>query len=243
MQKSVLSKLGILIALVCWAPASFSGTLDRNAATFSNAPAWLTGNRVDRVVENIQKYMEWDIRKVSVTWYNNQEEFQKFHGYDASVLAISKKPENSIFLGPRVTTTNFDPVFGHELVHIILFQKYKDSIPKWLEEGLANYVAKQGSVDYPWLASQPFRDIRTLVHPFLKGGSSAAAPNPRYHYQASTAVIEMIASKCSLNDLLQLSVGQKLENYLSTFCEIPDINEDFKKWLQKKGSASGRKSP
>jgi hypothetical protein len=202
-----------------------------NAATFSNPPEWLTSNRVNQVVEHIQKYMEWDIRKVKVTWYVNQTSFQKFHGYDASVLAISQKTDNSIFLGPRVDSSNFDQVFGHELVHIILFQKYKDAIPSWLEEGLANYVAKQGRVDYSWLASQPNSDVHLLVHPFQNTASGA-----RYHYQASTALIEMIATKCNLNDLLQLSLENKLEDYLSTFCEINNINAELQKWIKKKTS-------
>jgi hypothetical protein len=173
--------------------------------------------------------MEWDIRKVRVTWYLDSQEFLKFHGFDLSVLAVSKKPDNSIHVGPRVNEANFDPVFGHELVHIILFQKYKEAIPRWLEEGLANFIAKHGKIDYPWLAAQPLKDVRSLIHPFQSASSS------RYHYQASTALIEMIASKCRLGDLLQLSVGQNLEGYLSTFCEITDIDSEFQKWIKRKG--------
>jgi hypothetical protein len=132
--------VSILFNLGLWAgPArATANPVSTNAATFLNPPAWLNESRIDRVVDQIQQYMEWDIRKVSVTWHNDQAEFQKFHGYDATVLAVSRKPDNTIHLGPRVTSQNFDSVFGHELVHIILFQKYKDSVPKWLEEGLAN---------------------------------------------------------------------------------------------------------
>jgi hypothetical protein len=92
-------------------------------------------------------------------------------------------------------------------------------------------VSKHGHVDYKWLAAQPTQDVKNLVHPFSNANPGL---NPVYHYQASTALIEMIAAKCSLQDILQLSVGSKLENYLATYCEIPDVNVEFRKWLQKK---------
>jgi hypothetical protein len=228
-----MKSLAILYFLIQTSVA-YSADLSTNETMFSNAPSWLTAGRVDRVVGQVQRYLEWDIRKVRVNWYSDQQSFQNFHGYDSSVLAVSRKSDNSIHIGPRVNQSNFDAVFGHELVHTILFQKFKDAIPNWLDEGLANYVSKHGKIDYAWLASQPARDVRTLAHPFQKDSASTA--NPRYHYQASTALIELLASKCNLNDLLQLSMGQKLEGYISTFCRIPDINSEFQKWLKKKST-------
>ena len=82
-----------------------------------------------------------------------------------------------------------DHVIGHELVHVILRQKYKGAIPGWLEEGLANYTGKMGGkVDYKWLQTQPKVDVMTLSHPF------SGSVGFRYHYIASTGVMEMIAS-------------------------------------------------
>ena len=268
--------------------AASAEELSTNEVVFTNPPSWLNQIRVDQVVDKIQATMEWDIRKVRVQWYSDQATFQKFHGFDATVLAVSKKEDNSIHLGPRVVDQNFNAVFGHELVHTIVFQKYKDAIPNWLNEGLANYVAREGQVDYTWLSTQPFIDVRTLVHPFQKPSSnetstpelsSSPSPspsatssatdmptgqhhgrkgtryvaqtpviahstppsnvaktgiNPRYHYQASTALIEMIASQCSLDDLLQLSVGKKLETYLATYCSITDVNASFQAWVKKR---------
>src|SRR5690606_11603914 len=124
------------------------------------------------------------------------------HGLGGSVLALARKSSNSIHIGPRVTTENFDQVFGHELVHIISNQKYKGAIPKWLEEGLANHLSKKGKVDYKWLAAKPFpKDVTQLSHPF-----SGTDDDTRYHYLASQALAEMIFSKCSMQTLLQLSV-------------------------------------
>lgn len=230
-----------------------AATLDTNEVHCDDAPAWLKTALVNRVVERIQSKLEWDIRKVHVVWHPDQQEFQKIHGYGDSVLAFSRQNDNSVHLGPRVTETNFESVFGHELVHVILYQKYKGAVPKWLEEGLANFLSnhqpsalanhkptvKNGkpvydpslwTVDYTWLAAQPSIDVLTLKHPFLGVATNGA----RYHYQASQALVEMIASHCSLDQLLQLSVGKRLENYLGTFCGIDDINSEFRKWVAKK---------
>lgn len=211
-------------------------SIETNEIISSDSPVWLNTRRINQVVDKIQKVMEWDIRKVTVYWYSDQNQFKAVHGFDGSVLAVSRKPDNSIHVGPRVNSENFDRVFGHELVHIILFQKYKEAIPKWLEEGFANYLSKTDQkdwkVNYQFLSSHSLpSDIRTLVHPF-KG--DAELSDPKFHYQASTALIEMIASKCNLRDLIQLSVGKSLESYLPTFCEIKDINQEFRAWIKKK---------
>jgi hypothetical protein len=48
---------------------------------------------------------------------------------------------------------------------------------------------------------------------------------------ASTALAEMIAAHCDLEDLLQLATGKKLESYLATTCGIGDLNAEFQKWI------------
>jgi hypothetical protein len=222
---------------------SSASEISTNAALFTNSPSWLTTSRVNQVIDRVQSFMEWDIRKIKVIFHENAAEFQKLHGFGSSVAAYSVKTENSIHLGPIVRKDNFDEYFGHELVHIILFQKYKDAVPSWLNEGLANYVSKHGKVDYSWLnkrlsdflSKNKNFSVTSLTHPYTN------SPTPDFwlfHYQASTALIEMIAKKCNLNDLLQLSVGKKLETYLSTTCEILDINSDFQNWVKKRSQAS-----
>jgi hypothetical protein len=226
--------LGFAMALLCG--VVFAREVVTNEVAVADAPKWLTPSKVNKTVERIQKLLEWDIRRVNVKWYYDEAAFEKAHGFGAGVLAFARKTDNSVHVGPTIDASNFDGTFGHELSHVILFQKYKDAIPKWLEEGLANYMGKRGEVDYAWLASQPARSVHSLVHPFsgLQGGD---APNPRYHYMASTALMQMIAAKCSIHDLLQLSVGKNLESYLSTFCGIDDVDEAFKKWLVRKAPA------
>jgi hypothetical protein len=150
------------------------------------------------------------------------------------VLAYSIPKRNFIVMGPQVNSDNFDGVFGHELMHVEVHQHYKGAIPGWLEEGLANHVGKFETPDYKWLASQPVVPVSEMNHrPFSGDG-----PSPRYHYMASTALMEMIAAKCSLKELLRLSVGDKLEEWLDSYCHIQNVDEEFKKWIAKKNSGA-----
>lgn len=221
-----LLKILMMIATV----PTLAAELQTNSTYSADAPKWVTKGKIDRVTEHIQSFMEWDIRRVTVVWYKDQASFQATHGLGPMVLAVSRKNENSVLVGPKVNERNFDQVFGHELVHVISFQKYKEAIPKWLEEGLANNVAKAGTVDYKWQGSRPFpSDVKDLTHPF-----SGNDDNVRYHYFASQALIEMIAAKCDLRNLLRLSVGMKMDGYLDTYCQIPDLNAAFKKWVASK---------
>ena len=185
-------------ACLVFAYLAFGAEIQANSVRMSQAPSWLTEARVQRV---------------TVVWHLNQKEFETSHGFGPSVLALAKASDNSVHIGPRVDSSNFDKTFGHELVHVILYQKYKTAIPKWLEEGLA---------------SQSNVDITSMTHPF-KGSVEA-----EHHDELSTAVMEMIASKCPLHDLLQLSVGKSLMTYLNTFCGIPDVSAAFADYLKKK---------
>ncbi len=204
--------------------------IQTNAVNMSNAPEWLKRVRAEKVIDRIQMHLEWRIRRVQAYWYNTQIDFEKIHSLGPTPVALTKRKDQSMHFGPRVTTKNFDSIFGHELVHVIFRQKHKKAIPKWLEEGLANYWAKQGRVNYKWLATQPYpKDVRKLTHPYKKSNALI-----KYHYMASQALIEMIASKCDLTNLLRLSVERKMENYIHTYCEIKDINKSFRAWVAKK---------
>jgi len=162
------------------------------------------------------------------------KDYLKAHNLGAAALAVAKSKDNSIHLGPKINNKNFDQVFGHELVHIISFQKYKGAIPKWLEEGLANYVSKKAPVNYKWLAKQAFpKDVRKLTHPFSKSYAQII-----YQYRASQALAEMLAKKCDLQNLLRLSVERKMDDYIDTYCKIKDLNAAYKKWVIMKSKSS-----
>jgi HPt (histidine-containing phosphotransfer) domain-containing protein len=202
-----------------------------NGISMMNAPAWLTTSRVDKVVERMQGKLEWTIRRVDVFWYPTEAEFEKAQSFGSAVSAVTKFANGvaTVHMGPTVSLTDFDQVFGHELVHVIVVQKYGPSIPKWLEEGLANHLAKRGAVDYKWLAKQPFpSDVHELAHP-LKGSAAMIS----YRYKASQAMAEMLDKKCDLSNLIRLSVKEEMERRIETLCEIKDLNDAFKTWVKR----------
>ena len=205
-----------------------------NEVTMTNAPAWLTQTRVEKVTDHIQDKLEWSTRRTPVIWFTSQAEFERIHGMGpmASAVTQSKDGKSTVYLGPTVDSANFDEIFGHEIVHVIIAQKYGDSIPKWLEEGLANHFGKRGTVDYKWLAKQPFpKDVHELAHPF-----NGTAAGIGYRYKASQALAEMLDQKCHLQDLIRLSVQRHMEDYISNTCEIKDLNQAFRDWVKKKAN-------
>jgi len=223
MLRTTLLGLGLTFS-----PGLFSADIRTNQLTVHEAPAWATERRHQAATNKIQNALEWEIRRVHVYWYKDAAAFTKDLKLNFKVTAYFRRTDSTVHLGPDVTDKNFDAVFGHELVHVIFHQKYKGAIPSWLEEGLANYLAQREKVNYKWLSAQPRVDVTTLSHP------NAEIRGASFHYQTSTAVTEMIAKKCSLPDLLRLSVGKQLTTYLKTYCEIPDLNAEFDRWLRAK---------
>lgn len=205
-----------------------------NEVISQDAPAWLKRNRMEKVIRKIQTKLEWSTRRIQMHWYPTESAFRKAHGQNSATVAFTRSSQgkSSIHMGPSVNNSNFDQIFGHELVHVIIYQKYKGAIPKWLEEGFANHLSGMKKVDYKWLAHQKqVDDVRDLAHPF-QGQASMI----HYRYQASQALAEMLEKKCDLERLIQLSVQRKIEDYIKTYCEIPDLNAEFKAWVKKKSS-------
>ena len=228
----MIQRILLFILTFAFISVSQAKEIRTNGVNMMNSPKWLKRTRVDKVVDRVQTYLEWTVRRINVYWYENEADFGKVHNLGPLAVAVTIKGQDVVHLGRRVKNDNFDQVFAHELVHIIFSQKYQGAIPQWLEEGLASYLSKKGKVDYKWLAKKPFPpDVRQLTHPF-KG----SADSTRYHYLASQALTEMIASKCDLTNLLRLSVQRKLNDYLSTYCEIKDLNADFQKWIKRKSA-------
>lgn len=207
--------------------------IETNAVTIANAPEWLMRTRVEKIIDRMQTKLEWTIRKSKVFFYSSPEEYDQAHhlGQWALAVTVSRDGTSVVHMGPNINTKNFDEVFGHELVHVIIKQKYSGAIPGWLEEGLANHLAKADKVDYKWLAKQPqVQDVTELAHPF---GSRSAA-GVLYRYKASQALAEMLSRKCDLENLIRLSVERKMEDYIKTYCEINDLNKAFADWVAKR---------
>ncbi|MCB0350026.1 MAG: hypothetical protein KDD38_02510 [Bdellovibrionales bacterium] len=203
-----------------------------NEVIIHNPPKWLKATRVEKITNRIQHKLEWSTRKIHIYWYDTLNEFTKTHSFGQLALAVTQHPrgQSIIQMSPKIDSDAFDTIFAHELVHVIVFQKYKEAIPKWLEEGLANHLSNHDKINYKWLASQPFpKDVKDLAHPFASGGASSTL----YRYKASQAFAEMLNKKCDLDNLIRLSVERKMENYMRSYCGIDNLNTAFKDWVTK----------
>ena len=206
--------------------------IQTNAIDFHGAPSWLTQTRIEKSADRMQEKLEWPIRRVPVTYYENKADYLRAQslGPMADAVTIFHGDKAEVHISPDVKSDQFDQILQHELTHVILGQKYKTAIPKWFEEGLANHYAKRGKVDYAWLNKQNLpKEVRELAHPF---NGSAASINMRY--EASQALAEMLDKKCGLENLIRLSVGEKMEARIEMYCEIKDLNAAFRDWVKKK---------
>ena len=203
-----------------------------NELTIHDAPAWLLRPKVEKITDRIQTHLEWTTRRTPVYWHANESSFIKAHSLGAGPVAVTSKSTKGsvIHMSPRVSLLNYKRILGHELVHLIFYQKYRGAIPRWLEEGFANHLSRKSSVNYGWLAKQELpADVTKLGHPFKQQGVRIDV-----HYAVSQAVVEMLRKKCDLQNLLRLSVERKMSDYIKSYCQIPDINKAFKKWLSVK---------
>lgn len=226
----------------CIHNSSYGSTIRTNELTFENAPSWVTQGRIERVTARIQDKLEWTTRRTTVQYFSDAMSFAKAHslGPHATAVTSTRGDTSTIFLGPKVTTENFDQALGHELVHVIITQKYKGAIPKWLEEGLANHLARTGRIDYKWLSRQTLpADVRELAHPMLRTADPGRTMQQSLHfrYQASQALAEMLDKKCDLLNLVRMSVGRSMETYIANMCEIKDLTGELKNWVIKKAKS------
>lgn len=218
-----------VVSTLCFAASALAAELLTDATHSAEAPAWMTKGKIDKVAEHMQNQLEWSIRRCELQWFTDSRSYEAATGLGSGAIAVTFKNKNLILLGPTVKQDNYESVLGHELVHIIAFQKYKEAIPGWLEEGLANHLSHAGQVDYAWLKKQPpISDIHLLTHPF-----QGATDQVHYKYQASQALAEMISAKCDMRNLLRLSVGVGMEGYLETYCGFKDLNKAFREWVAK----------
>lgn len=206
-------------------------TITLNELVFKNAPAELSASTVQKVVDRISGILEWSIRKIEIDWIRNESQFIRLHRFGPNIFAFTRKKEGQIYLGPRTTMKNFEGVLGHELVHVIIHQKYAGKVPAWLEEGMANQIAGNTDLSYRWLALQDPLTLDQMSHPF----GSQNLTEVKRRYMSSLAFTQMLQSRCGdFRELLNLSLKSKMEDFFQTYCQIGDPMAALHEWIQKK---------
>ncbi len=243
------TKTAAALSVFLLATSGWAQALSTNSVNAPVAPPWLKVKRVEKITDAVERLLEWNLRRIELRWHQSPQGFAEANSLGSnSVVALTKRADQSIHMGPTVNDDNFDGIFAHELTHAILFQKYKDAVPEWLQEGLANFisqkVAKQlqlntkgrGVVNYQWLVAQPQEKVTSLSHP-LGLDAVKSFDRVKYRYAASTALMNMLAAKCDIFDLLQLAVGRRLEVYIKNTCGIDDLDLALQSWIRLKSKS------
>ena len=200
-----------------------------NSLILKRPPKWLQPVKVRKITNYVENKLEWKIKRVPVYWHRNHETYSQAHslGPGAAAVTVKSTKRTEIHIGPDITEKDYEEILGHELVHVIFYQKYKNSIPDWLEEGFANFYARKNKVDKKWLARQNLpADVTSLGHPF-----KSPVVDIHLTYKISQAMVEFLSKKCDLSNLLRLSVKRNLEDYIKRTCGIDNFDREFKKWL------------
>lgn len=108
----------------------------------------------------VSKYFLTEIPNITVRIYGTRSGFDKYmRTKTASWLVANASDNNEIaILSPKAMEkesshrkNEFLPILKHEFTHILIDKiAVKKTVPKWLEEGLAQYIAKQyKNTSYP----------------------------------------------------------------------------------------------
>ena len=222
----------ISLLLIIWVNPLKAKDFRTNEFLVKNAPSWVKASKIEKIADRIQSQLEWSTRRVPLIWHSHESSFAKVHKLRPMPLAVTiKSPKKTeIHLGPGINKKNYAKMIGHELVHVVFFQKYHGAIPPWLEEGFANHLSKQDPVNYKWLSKQILpKDVTKMQHPYKQTNIDL-----HVHYKSSQALVEMLKKKCDLSNLLRLSVERKMANYIKSYCNIKDINKSFHDWIKRK---------
>jgi hypothetical protein len=204
-----------------------------NSLQIDKSPSWLSENTINKVAAKIESRLEWSIQRINGKFYKSLPEFESAHGYAGSpILAFYRSATKEIHFGPGVTKLNFEATFAHELAHAVVAQKFQSHLPKWLEEGLANWASDKNEVDWSELAKLfPRMDPKSAAHPF----TAQEAGETRARYTVSLAALQFLKKQCpSFRELLNLSLKSNLEDFLASYCKIQDLKTEFWKFVDRR---------
>jgi hypothetical protein len=204
--------------------------LRTNCCLVQNPPAWLQTTDLQATAKRVEGRLQWTIRRVQLRFVQDPNQYRSEGSLQFPTRAFFNRSKNTIYFSPTVNKDNFPAVLGHELVHVVFAQKHKHAIPVWLEEGFANFIGSQVVADYRWLAKEQLSPVTSLKHP------NSDPDTFRQHYQLSGAAVDYIASRCSLDDLLMMSVKRSVTDYLQKLCRIKNIDSEVAAWIASKAS-------
>jgi hypothetical protein len=152
----------------------------------------------------------FNISPIPITYYScvNPKEIFEIKGFDYNPIMYADKSGGLADFGNRIFSGNNSEYYTHEIVHIYtnnLFQK----INKFIDEGIATYIAGSGHFDYPWhreklkkfLLENPTFDLAEHTDIYEKLYADDETPIP---YMTSALICEYTFSKFGKEKLLTI---------------------------------------
>jgi hypothetical protein len=174
------------------------------------------------------------------------QEFQTFGRLEPWTGGIHSAGSLFIQRNPAYKFSN--NLLGHEIVHLVLHRFYTDSIPCWLDEGLAQYISKDAHASYQrarGYISKPHSEAISPqeLMPLNMLIAQTHPPSDRVHlfYDESERLVRFLAEtdKPSFLKLLDaLARHQPFDSvlaqfYSSHFASVPALEEKFREYASK----------
>lgn len=155
-----LAQRSVAVAQATSAPASIAVSADPRAVPSKVSAQVAASARTDLgALSSFYSFSK--LGGVRLVLASSPEQFQRVTGTPpGDVLAVADESSRRIIISP--TSWRGDPsrlggVLTHELSHLVLGAKFRAAgadLPRWLDEGMAQYVAGDWEFDIDWAAQQ-----------------------------------------------------------------------------------------
>src|SRR5690242_17153403 len=108
----------LLIPMMALAAAAGFQT---NSLNVQDAPPWANQRRLEKVTDEVERLLEWRIRRVTLRFYGDQSTFRAENKLGTEAIdAFTRGEDASVHLSPRATTANLEGILAHELTHVVI---------------------------------------------------------------------------------------------------------------------------
>lgn len=139
-------------------------------------------NKIINVAEMEQQRREIDqlvnffkAEPIDITYYScvNPKELFEIKGFDYNPMMYVDKTGGLADFGSIVFSGNSAEIYTHEIIHIYTSKLYPN-VNKFIDEGIATYIAGSGKYDYKWhrnklnrfIAENPTHDFKNHLDPY-----------------------------------------------------------------------------
>jgi hypothetical protein len=144
-------------------------------------------------------------------------------------------------------------LLGHEIAHLVLHRFYADGIPRWLDEGFAQYVSKGAHASYQrargYIAkarSQAILKSELIPLAALVATTQAPSENPETFYNESERLVRFLVATDKPNFLTLLDALARhqpfesalLRIYAGKFASAAALEEKFRDYAAKDSGTS-----